>query len=733
MTETAPPRKPRVFISYSHDSEEHRSRVLELSERLRSEGVDAWVDRYVTAPPEGWPKWMEDEVQRADYLLLICTETYKLRWEGRESPGKGLGVTWEAILARQLLYETGARNEKLIPVLFDGPVEACVPLALRPYTRHRLPGEYENLYRHVTNQPDVVPHAIGATRSPVPATTAAPLPTQPVLSAGMVEAELQKLFDEGMDFDARVRQTGNPEIALHAAERFRDIAGLLDHLLRDAPDGAPDDALVNTRRAQRDYFLAQEQRGLCWFHYEKRQLDDAEAAAGRSAAYIEKALEFVNRARAQAPERPDLIQKAASWPIQRLFMEIMQAAIRARRAWESGDTVTAMDHHSRCATLCAEAVRYAEQNKLDPTFSRILIGNAYGMQANGAQSAARVFEERALEGDEQSALRCMRLQIEAYRLFDQALHANPEWRPPEESMRAIQRNLRRFFDANRTRWANLFPAFQDAPEALTIMRELDPERFAQLEEPRGEVLQRSGAIAHSASATRPPPRNPFEVAIPAMDGSPPTHPRRDTGLGALDAFAILLGAASLALFLLWLATALNGNPLTADVPQVLRDIVASFWSWLAAGGVSVLLWSLSRRVSGTAYILWTVGVTIAFLVVTVALSAVLAERRGSRSPPTVEKTVQFEASGSRVAVGCEDSRSSKVEYEVPKDAYEVQRACDWVDTDDLKSQSCDTALSGTTVTATGSIRGRDKQLLNCPGGGHGTLKLKGNYRMKQPQ
>ena len=29
-----------VFISYSHDSEEHREKVLALSERLREDGID---------------------------------------------------------------------------------------------------------------------------------------------------------------------------------------------------------------------------------------------------------------------------------------------------------------------------------------------------------------------------------------------------------------------------------------------------------------------------------------------------------------------------------------------------------------------------------------------------------------------------------------------------------------------------------------------------------------------
>jgi len=48
---------PRVFISYSHDSDGHREQVLALSERLRRDGIPTELDRYVNgSPPEGWPR-----------------------------------------------------------------------------------------------------------------------------------------------------------------------------------------------------------------------------------------------------------------------------------------------------------------------------------------------------------------------------------------------------------------------------------------------------------------------------------------------------------------------------------------------------------------------------------------------------------------------------------------------------------------------------------------------------
>jgi hypothetical protein len=52
-------RPPRVFISYSHESEEHADRVLALADRLRAEGIEATLDQYEISPDEGWPMWCE--------------------------------------------------------------------------------------------------------------------------------------------------------------------------------------------------------------------------------------------------------------------------------------------------------------------------------------------------------------------------------------------------------------------------------------------------------------------------------------------------------------------------------------------------------------------------------------------------------------------------------------------------------------------------------------------------
>ena len=105
----------RVFISYSHDTEEHEKRVRALADRLRADGIEAWIDQYVQDPEDGWIKWMRTQVKKADKVLLVFTKIYQKRFEGDEEEGKGLGATFEGVIVSQALYENGGRNAKFRP------------------------------------------------------------------------------------------------------------------------------------------------------------------------------------------------------------------------------------------------------------------------------------------------------------------------------------------------------------------------------------------------------------------------------------------------------------------------------------------------------------------------------------------------------------------------------------------------------------------------------------------
>src|SRR5438874_7796198 len=157
-----------VFISYSHDSDAHRKRVLGLSERLRKDGIPTILDRYVKtgSPPEGWPRWMLNGLDSATHVLCVCTDTYYRRFRGQEVPGKGKGVDWEGALVTQALYDSRSRTNEFVPVLFARSDESYIPEPLRGQTYFLLDSDegYQALYDALLDQSGVEPGAVGELR-----------------------------------------------------------------------------------------------------------------------------------------------------------------------------------------------------------------------------------------------------------------------------------------------------------------------------------------------------------------------------------------------------------------------------------------------------------------------------------------------------------------------------------------------------------------------------------------
>ncbi|MFI0399783.1 MAG: SEFIR domain-containing protein [Thiolinea sp.] len=154
----------KVFISYSHDSEPHKQFVLELSKRLRDEGLDCQIDRYLNgSPSEGWQRWMETQIEQADFVLLICTPDYLKRYRGEERE-KGKGVTFEGLVIANTLYQHYYQNTKFIPVIPAHGSSENVPVPLQAYSTYTLPRDYETLYRVLTGQAEYVMPALGEIR-----------------------------------------------------------------------------------------------------------------------------------------------------------------------------------------------------------------------------------------------------------------------------------------------------------------------------------------------------------------------------------------------------------------------------------------------------------------------------------------------------------------------------------------------------------------------------------------
>ncbi len=159
-------RPVKVFISYSHDSEAHKQRVLDLADQLIAHGIDVKLDRYVIRPPESWPAWCAAQLEEVDFVLMICTQEYKDRIRNKVVKPAGKGVYWEGRIIQNYLYEEKG-NFRFIPILLDGSDRQHIPQPIPNDTSYEIASfdvqdkGYNGLYRELTNQPMVIKPELG--------------------------------------------------------------------------------------------------------------------------------------------------------------------------------------------------------------------------------------------------------------------------------------------------------------------------------------------------------------------------------------------------------------------------------------------------------------------------------------------------------------------------------------------------------------------------------------------
>jgi hypothetical protein len=144
---------PSVFISYSHDSPEHKRWVGEFASKLVENGIDVILDQWDLGLGDDVPKFMEHGVTRADRVLMICTDSYVRKVDD----GKG-GVGYEAmIVTGELVRDLG--TSKFIPVIRQEPGNTVIPkcVSTRFYinlsAHQNFEEQFESLLRQLHQAP----------------------------------------------------------------------------------------------------------------------------------------------------------------------------------------------------------------------------------------------------------------------------------------------------------------------------------------------------------------------------------------------------------------------------------------------------------------------------------------------------------------------------------------------------------------------------------------------------
>ncbi len=112
---------PSVFISYSWGNTKHQNWVRDFAARLRSDGVEAVLDQWELVLGDQLTHFMEKAIADNQFVLIICTPTYKRKSEAREG-----GVGYEGDIMTAEVMST-KNHRKFIPILRTGSWSKSAP------------------------------------------------------------------------------------------------------------------------------------------------------------------------------------------------------------------------------------------------------------------------------------------------------------------------------------------------------------------------------------------------------------------------------------------------------------------------------------------------------------------------------------------------------------------------------------------------------------------------------
>ena len=144
---------PKVFISYSHDSPEHRRWVSELGAKLRHNGIDAILDQWDLGPGDDVTQFMERGIIDSDRVLVVCTDQYVRKANAAEG-----GVGYERmIVTAQLVQDLG--TNKFIPIIRQASGQEKMPTCLgtRFYLNFMEESQFETEFNKLLHELHQVP------------------------------------------------------------------------------------------------------------------------------------------------------------------------------------------------------------------------------------------------------------------------------------------------------------------------------------------------------------------------------------------------------------------------------------------------------------------------------------------------------------------------------------------------------------------------------------------------
>ncbi len=175
---------PKVFISYSHDTLEHKMWVMKLAQKLMDNGIEAMLDMWELGPGDDIARFMERGLKEADRVLMVCTEKYVLKAEA----GQG-GAGYEKMIMTAD-YMKQVDSKRVIPIIRQNgtnhvPAFLGTKLYMDFSTEERADYAFDELARELHGKPLYSKPKIGSVPNFDTAPPVEPKPTEDPMLKGM--------------------------------------------------------------------------------------------------------------------------------------------------------------------------------------------------------------------------------------------------------------------------------------------------------------------------------------------------------------------------------------------------------------------------------------------------------------------------------------------------------------------------------------------------------------------
>lgn len=152
---------PKVFMSYSHDDEEHKEWVKDLSIKLRDHGVDIILDQWDLEIGNDLRFFMEEGLDETKYVICVCSEQY-VKKANEGSGGVGYETT---IISSDLLRN--AKIDYILPIVKNNQTSKKTPKFLSnklylDFDQDNYFDNYLKLIRRIFNRKEQEKPPIGA-------------------------------------------------------------------------------------------------------------------------------------------------------------------------------------------------------------------------------------------------------------------------------------------------------------------------------------------------------------------------------------------------------------------------------------------------------------------------------------------------------------------------------------------------------------------------------------------